>query len=180
MKRYYLLFALLFYSSFSFASYRITSSEISGALGKVFPTPESMDSFFIGKCLTIRGKSVRIDRLSNAGSRSRSYGGLIYTSGCQKVDFGNMSGTVYFDPFQCPSGTKLNASTNQCEPDNICEELKAKDAPPPATPFPPSDRPITAPRLYCNTSNHCEAMRSYSNSGGELVRSFFYTGNKCV
>lgn len=81
----------------------------------------------------------------------------------------------------CPSGTQLNHSTAICEESENCELLKAKDAPIPSVPFPPwGNGHPTAPRTYCVTSNHCEAVRTYSSSDGSILQEFFYTGNKCV
>ncbi|WP_237667759.1 hypothetical protein [Vibrio sp. V33_P6A3T137] len=160
MKRYYLIFLfLLFYSSISHSAPQLCRVNQDG-----------FERYGVGTHIDFNSVE-----LLNGEWRQDGHG--FYAL---RMSWGVT--LICYPVSSCPSGTQLNQSTGVCEQpeEDVCESLKAKDAPPPSTPFPPSDRPITAPRLYCNTSNHCEAMRSYSNSGGELVRSFFYTGNKCV
>lgn len=80
----------------------------------------------------------------------------------------------------CTPPDVLNTSTGACEPPKeSCEDLKATDAPSIGT-VPNDGLAITASRIYCVTSNMCEAVSSYRASGGSLVRDTYYTGNECV
>ncbi len=67
---------------------------------------------------------------------------------------------------------------SQCNGDS-CEDLKAKDAPPPGV-IPDDGQSSAATRYYCDVSTMCEARQSYFASGGDLYKESYYTGNKCV
>ncbi|WP_350940583.1 hypothetical protein MRO13_16365 [Vibrio metschnikovii] len=175
MKLLFILFSFFLFSFNAYASqtqfYEVTRTDQFWSchfpLGKRYSSPPSMPA---KRCDNTSAAGYTIIQLPNSSDYA------LVPSTHQSSIF------VRFSALNCPEGQRFNESANKCEiiPTDQCLELKAKDAPPPSVPFPPSDRPITAPRLYCDTSNHCEAMRTYSNSGDELVRSFFYTGNKCV
>ncbi|WP_257971343.1 hypothetical protein [Vibrio parahaemolyticus] len=66
----------------------------------------------------------------------------------------------------------------ECNGDS-CEDLKAKDAPPPGV-IPDDGQSSAATRYYCDVSTMCEARQSYFASGGDLYKESYYTGNKCV
>ena len=61
-----------------------------------------------------------------------------------------------------------------------CDTLKGTDASIPPGPIPDDGRPITADRLFCDTSSMCEALRGYTASSSGLQRDSFYTGEDCV
>ncbi|MGY5584765.1 hypothetical protein [Vibrio cincinnatiensis] len=114
--------------------------------------------------------------------------------------------TYYWLPVSssCPEPTELNQETGVCEPPpeeceapNIsdpetgeciappetCHDLEGKDTSFP-TATPNDNKPITAKRFSCDTSNMCEVYSGYSvvqtESGTSLGKWAQYTGYDCV
>lgn len=126
MRKFFIisLFISLYFTVLpAFANYKITTAPSGLGVGMAFPDTASIDSFYIGKCITSSGRLMRFVRLSNSGTFNRQYQAVETSGGCNGTlgSYYN-SHNVYFEPFQCPSGSELNPSTGQCEPINQCKK----------------------------------------------------------
>ncbi len=127
MRKFFIisLFISLYFTVLpAFANYRVTISPNDIGKGMVFASHSAMDSYYINQCVSDSGNLYRLTQVSNSGPTNRQYRGYIVYGGCSgNLGTNNRSYNVYFEPFQCPSGTELNPDTGKCESTNQCSSV---------------------------------------------------------
>ncbi|EKO3922095.1 hypothetical protein GCS60_003018, partial [Vibrio metschnikovii] len=121
MKRYYLFFALLFYSSLSFSSIKLTFLSVdcgSGNCGVVLnPHPVFADSTSLINFITSTTHRTEYDSGGMVYNCEIRNGSLMCKSPNAWVSYRREWRNAFYrtTPHQCESGTEINPDTNRCE-----------------------------------------------------------------
>lgn len=124
MKRYFLLFTVFIYSTFSYSNVIISRGDVSHFNGEVYSSQDAAYKALVGRQFVHSGPY-------SCYTIYAAHSSTIYVRGHQKdghvpacyTPFSNdyLAFRLVFSPYQCPSGTSLNTSTNKCEEEKICE-----------------------------------------------------------